>query len=33
MSKVKNWISLEGVLSDVDFVNIISKNKYIINIS
>ena len=33
MSKVKNWIFLEGVLSYVDFVNIISKNKDIINIS
>ena len=33
MSKVKNWIVLEGVLKYVDFVNIISKNKDIINIS
>ena len=31
MVKVKNWIFLEGVLY-VYFINIISKNKYIINI-
>ena len=33
MGKVKNWNFLEGVLSYVDFVNIICLNKYIINIS
>ena len=33
MCKVKNCIVLEGVLLYVDFVNIISKNKDIINIS
>ena len=34
MSKVKNWIFLEGVLY-VDYINFLSKNKYyhIINIS
>ena len=32
MSKIKNWIFLEDFLLYLDFVNIISKNKYI-NIS
>ena len=33
MNKVKNWIFLEGVLAYVDFVDIISKNKDIMNMS
>ena len=32
MSKVEKWIFLEGALEYADFVIIISKNKYIINI-